>query len=46
MTRISQTFAALKQQNKKALIPYIMAGDPTPSVTVDLMHRLVAHGAD
>jgi len=23
-----------------------MAGDPTPSVTVDLMHRLVAHGAD
>lgn len=46
MTRISKTFATLKQQNKKALIPYIMAGDPTPSVTVDLMHRLVAHGAD
>lgn len=46
MTRIQETFATLKQQNKKALIPYIMAGDPTPSVTVDLMHRLVAHGAD
>ncbi|MDO4895794.1 MAG: tryptophan synthase subunit alpha [Moraxella sp.] len=46
MTRISQTFATLKQQNKKALIPYIMAGDPNPSVTVDLMHELVAHGAD
>ena len=46
MTRIQETFATLKQQNKKALIPYIMAGDPAPSVTVELMHRLVAHGAD
>ncbi|OPH39149.1 tryptophan synthase subunit alpha [Moraxella equi] len=46
MTRISQTFAILKQQNKKALIPYIMAGDPNPSVTVDLMHELALHGAD
>ncbi|MDO4895373.1 tryptophan synthase subunit alpha [Moraxella sp.] len=46
MTRIEQTFATLKQQNKKALIPYIMAGDPNPVVTVDLMHKLVAHGAD
>ncbi|UNU72883.1 tryptophan synthase subunit alpha [Moraxella nasovis] len=46
MTRIEQTFITLKQQNKKALIPYIMAGDPNPSVTVDLMHKLVAHGAD
>ncbi|UYZ69007.1 tryptophan synthase subunit alpha [Moraxella bovis] len=46
MTRISQTFATLKQQNKKALIPYIMAGDPNPSVTVDLMHELVSAGAD
>lgn len=45
-TRIQTTFANLKQQNKKALIPYIMAGDPNPSVTVDLMHKLVAHGAD
>lgn len=46
MTRIQTTFLALKQQNKKALIPYIMAGDPNPAVTVDLMHELVAHGAD
>lgn len=46
MTRIQETFANLKQQNKKALIPYIMAGDPNPVVTVDLMHKLVAHGAD
>lgn len=46
MTRIEQTFANLKANHKKALIPYIMAGDPNPSVTVDLMHDLVAHGAD
>lgn len=46
MTRIETTFAKLKEQNKKALIPYIMAGDPNPSVTVDLLHDLVKHGAD
>ena len=45
-TRIETTFENLKAQNKKALIPYIMAGDPYPLVTVDLMHKLVAHGAD
>ena len=46
MTRIERTFDTLKQHGKKALIPYIMAGDPNPEVTVDLMHRLVIHGAD
>lgn len=45
-TRIETVFANLKQQNKKALIPYIMAGDPTPDTTVGLLHDLVAHGAD
>lgn len=45
-TLIERTFAKLRQQQKKALIPYIMAGDPTPDVTVRLMHTLVAHGAD
>lgn len=36
-TRIETTFAKLKEQNKKALIPYIMAGDPSPTVTSKLM---------
>ncbi|WP_049237427.1 tryptophan synthase subunit alpha [Moraxella canis] len=45
-TRIELTFEALRQAGKKALIPYIMAGDPRPDVTVDLMHKLVEHGAD
>jgi len=46
MSRIQSTFAALKAKNKKALIPYITAGDPHPKFTVDLMHAMVSHGAD
>lgn len=46
MSRIQTVFAALKAQGKKALIPYITAGDPHPDQTVPLMHTLVAHGAD
>ncbi len=46
MSRIQQTFAALKQQGKKALIPYITAGDPHPKHTVALLHALVESGAD
>ncbi len=43
---LSQTFSTLARQDKKALLVYIVAGDPTPSLTVPLMHRLVAAGAD
>lgn len=46
MSRISGTLAALKQQGRKALIPYITAGDPQPAWTVELMHALVQSGAD
>ncbi|CAH9018741.1 tryptophan synthase subunit alpha [Candidatus Nitrosacidococcus sp. I8] len=46
MSRIECRFDTLKQQGKKALIPYITAGDPSPEITVALMHRLVAAGAD
>lgn len=46
MTRIESSFKALKAQNKKALIPYVMAGDPNPQTTVGLLHDLVKHGAD
>ena len=46
MSRIAQRFAALKAQNRKALIPYFTAGDPDPGSTVDLMHTLVNAGAD
>jgi tryptophan synthase alpha chain len=46
MSRISATFSTLKQQGKKALIPFITAGDPSPAHTVPLMHKLVEAGAD
>ena len=46
MGRIADTFAALAQQGRKGLIPYIMAGDPSPDLTVELMHTLVDGGAD
>ncbi len=46
MSRIQSTFAALAANNKKGLIPFITAGDPSPDLTVPLMHALVAGGAD
>ena len=46
MSRIKTTFSALKEQGRKALIPYITAGDPNPASTVGLMHTLVETGAD
>lgn len=46
MNRIDQRFGQLRAQGRKALIPYIAAGDPTPAMTVPLMHALVAGGAD
>jgi len=46
MSRITNTFQALKEKNKKALIPYITAGDPHPDLTVSMLHTLVDAGAD
>ena len=46
MNRIAQTFAVLQSNRKKALIPFITAGDPDPALTVDLMHCLVEAGSD
>jgi tryptophan synthase alpha chain len=45
VSRLNATFASLKADNKTALIPFITAGDPYPSVTVNLMHDMVAAGA-
>jgi len=46
MSRIEKRFADLKAQQRKALIPYVTAGDPQPDVTVPLLHALVEAGAD
>jgi tryptophan synthase alpha chain len=46
MSRIQGRFEALARAKRKALIPYITAGDPHPSLSVPLMRALVESGAD
>jgi tryptophan synthase alpha chain len=46
MSRIDAKFAALKVQGRKALVPYITAGFPFADITPELMHGMVAAGAD
>ncbi|HEX8988449.1 MAG TPA: tryptophan synthase subunit alpha [Rhodocyclaceae bacterium] len=46
MSRIPATFTRLAAASRKALVPFITAGDPEPGMTVALMHALVAGGAD
>ena len=46
MSRIAATFNALKAQGRKALIPYVTAGFPFADITPELMHAMVAVGAD
>lgn len=46
MNRIEKTFKELKALNKKAFIPYIMAGDPSVEKTKELVLVLEECGAD
>ena len=46
MSRLAQVFARLRTGRRKALVPYLTAGDPHPRHTVALMHALVEGGAD
>jgi len=51
VSRLAQRFAELKTQKsktgtRKALIPYVMAADPVPEITLPLMHAMVEAGAD
>ena len=46
MSRLQGCFARLQAEDRKALIPYIMTGDPHPDVTVPLMHAMVNAGAN
>jgi tryptophan synthase alpha chain len=46
MSRIPAIFERLQQSRKKALIPFVTAGDPSRDATVPLMHALVQAGAD
>src|SRR5690349_22038308 len=46
MSRIDTKFTQLQSQNRKALVPFVTAGDPSLEATVPVMHALVDAGAD
>lgn len=46
MSRIAKIMESLGSRRRKALIPYLTAGDPGPAITVPLMHAAVEGGAD
>jgi len=46
MSRLETIFANNKKNGRKALIPFITAGDPNPEFTVPMMHAMVEAGAD
>ncbi len=46
MSRIQNHLTQRLKAGRKALIPFITAGDPNPAFTVPALHALVAAGAD
>lgn len=46
MNRIKQCFESLRQQNRKALVSYVVIGDPAKDVTLPVMNALVESGTD
>src|SRR5512145_1952405 len=44
--RIDATFAQLAAAGRKALIPYVTAGDPSLETTLPIMRALIEAGAD
>ncbi|MCX7068990.1 MAG: tryptophan synthase subunit alpha [Methylococcales bacterium] len=46
MSRLTNVFAELEKTGRKALIPFITAGDPQPDFTVPMMHAMVNAGVN
>jgi len=46
MSRIALVLERLRRDGRKALIPYVTAGDPYADATIDVLHGLVEGGAD
>jgi tryptophan synthase alpha chain len=45
-TRIDDRFAALKSEGRAALITFVMAGDPDPATSLEIIKALPGAGAD
>ena len=45
-SKIKEVFAEIKAQKRKALITYLVSGDPDSKTTLNIMHRMVEEGAD
>jgi tryptophan synthase alpha chain len=46
VTRLSETFARLKQEGRAAFVPFITAGDPDMETSFAILEKLPAAGAD
>lgn len=46
MNRITQCLTKIKEEKRKALVAYIVAGDPQPDITLPAMQAIAAAGAD
>ena len=46
LIRLKRKFASLEENSKKALVAYLVAGDPDISTTLELMHQFVLSGVD
>jgi tryptophan synthase alpha chain len=46
VSRLAATFEALSKSGRKALVPFITAGDPKPDFTLPMMHAMVEAGVD
>jgi tryptophan synthase alpha chain len=46
VNRISNTFTNLKKADRKALVTFVMGGDPSVAATNEILHALVKNGAD
>ena len=46
MNRLTKTLANLKENNQKALVAYLVAGDPDINSTIELMKLFVESGVD
>jgi tryptophan synthase alpha chain len=46
VSRLAAKFEELAKTGRKALVPFITAGDPSPDFTVPMMHEMVKAGVD